>query len=108
MTIELEGGYDVRPIGDRVLVQVFEQPEMTPGGVYLPDDARRKRQYGRVVYIGDEINTPKRTTRIEPGDYVAFPAYAGLDITLENEQGLPEKFLILEYKSIIAKLIKRG
>ena len=42
----------LKPLGDKVVVQVVEQDEKTASGIYLPDTAKKKPQEGKVVAVG--------------------------------------------------------
>ena len=43
---------NVRPLGDRVLVQPIEERETKKGGIIIPDTAKEKPQEGNVVALG--------------------------------------------------------
>ena len=43
---------NVRPLGDRVLVQPLEEQEVKKGGIIIPDTAKEKPQEGKVVALG--------------------------------------------------------
>jgi chaperonin GroES len=43
---------NVKPLGDRVLVQPLEEKEVKKGGIIIPDTAREKPQEGTVAAIG--------------------------------------------------------
>ena len=43
---------NVRPLGDRVLVQPIEETEVKKGGIIIPDTAKEKPQEGKVVALG--------------------------------------------------------
>lgn len=43
----------VRPLGDRVLVEIKTSEEKTSGGIFLPSTAQTKPQSGEVVAIGE-------------------------------------------------------
>ena len=43
---------NVRPLGDRVLVQPIEEKETKKGGIIIPDTAKEKPQEGNVVALG--------------------------------------------------------
>ena len=49
---------NVKPLGDRVLVQPLEEQEAKKGGIIIPDTAKEKPQEGKVVALG----TGKRMT----------------------------------------------
>jgi hypothetical protein len=43
---------NLKPLGDRVVVEHVEQAEKSAGGVFLPDTAKEKPQEGRVLAVG--------------------------------------------------------
>ena len=43
---------DLQPLGDRLIVEVLEEEEMTISGIVLPDTAREKPQRGKVLAVG--------------------------------------------------------
>ena len=44
---------NLKPIGDRVVVQRQEAGEKTKGGIILPDAAKEKPQMGKILAVGD-------------------------------------------------------
>ena len=44
---------NLKPIGDRLVVQRQEAGEKTKGGIILPDAAKEKPQMGKVIAVGD-------------------------------------------------------
>ena len=69
-----------RPLSDRVIVRRIEAPDMTPGGIYLPDSAKVRTQKGKVLAVGpgkprdDGRRTPPE---VREGQTVLFSMYAG-------------------------------
>ena len=43
---------NIKPLGDRVLVQPLEEKEVKKGGIIIPDTAKEKPQEGEVVALG--------------------------------------------------------
>src|SRR5438105_3475159 len=43
---------DLQPLGDRLIVEVLEEEEVTVGGIVLPDTAKEKPQRGKVLAVG--------------------------------------------------------
>lgn len=80
----------VKPLGDRVLVQRFEEEEQkTSGGIYIPDTAKEKPQRGKVVAVGPGKQTDdgKRLPMdVKEGDEVLFGKYSGNDIKIDGEE----------------------
>ena len=56
---------DLKPLGDRLIVQVLEEEEMTESGIVLPDTAKEKPQRGRVLAVGPG-------PRDEDGEYITM------------------------------------
>ena len=44
---------NLKPLGDRVIVQAIEEEETTASGIVLPDTAKEKPQKGKVVAVGE-------------------------------------------------------
>jgi chaperonin GroES len=72
----------IRPLQDRVLVELIEGETRTAGGIYIPDAAKDKAQIGKVKAVGAgrpmEDGTV-RTMGVKEGDTVFFGKYAGTD-----------------------------
>jgi chaperonin GroES len=91
---------NLRPLGDKVVVQSSEEEERTAGGIYLPDTAKEKPQEGKVVAVGPGRLTPegkKLPMNVKVGDTVIFAKYSGTKFTIEGEE-----YLILDEDSIYA------
>jgi hypothetical protein len=43
---------NIKPIGDRVLVQHIEEKEQVRGGIIIPDSAKEKPQEAKVIALG--------------------------------------------------------
>ena len=46
---------NIRPLGDRVLVEPIEEKEQTVGGIYIPDSAKEKPMQGKVLAVGKKL-----------------------------------------------------
>ncbi|MCS6830460.1 MAG: co-chaperone GroES [bacterium] len=79
----------LRPIGDKVVVEVFEEEEKTAGGIFLPDTAKKKPQEGRVVAVGpgrvlqDGARAPMS---VKVGDRVIFSKYGGNEVEVDGKE----------------------
>jgi co-chaperonin GroES (HSP10) len=51
---------NVKPLGDRVLVQPLEEKELKKGGIIIPDTAKEKPQEGTVAAVGTGSTTMAR------------------------------------------------
>ena len=46
---------NIRPLGDRVLVEPVEEKEQTVGGIIIPDSAKEKPMQGKVLAVGKTL-----------------------------------------------------
>ena len=92
---------NLKPLGDRVIVEAIEKDEMTPTGIYVPETAKEKPQEGTVLAIGpgrlNEETGKRAAMDVSVGDRVIYQKYAGTEIKLDNK-----KYLILSEKDILA------
>ena len=92
----------LKPLADRVLVEVDVEESKTAGGILLPDTAQKKSQKGTVIAIGSGKvldNGERLPFEVAVGDRVLFAKYSGVDI----EEG-GKKFLLLSEIDILGKL----
>jgi len=91
---------NLKPLGDRVIVEHVEQADKTPGGVFLPDTAKEKPQEGIVRAVGtgrvtDDGKTVPMTVKV--GDRVIYSKYAGSEVKVEGTE-----YLIIPEKDVLA------
>src|SRR3954466_1655286 len=82
---------NVRPLGDRVLVQPIEEKETKKGGIIIPDTAKEKPQEGSVVALGTgkvDDNGKKVECTVKKGDKVLISKYGGTEIKVDGESYL--------------------
>ena len=90
----------LKPLSDRVVVQILEQEEKTSSGIYLPDTAKEKPQQGKVIAVGPgkvAQNGERIPMTVKPGDRVLFAKYAGTEVKLGAEE-----YLIMSESDILA------
>ena len=94
---------DLQPLGDRLIVEVLEEEEITVSGIVLPDTAREKPQRGRVLAVGpgprDEDGNYIKMELAE-GDEIIFSKYGGTEIKLGADE-----VLILRESDVLAKVV---
>ncbi|HUS58389.1 MAG TPA: co-chaperone GroES [Planctomycetota bacterium] len=93
---------NVKPLGDRILVQRVEAEERTKGGIVLPDTAKEKPKEGKVISVGTGkmLDSGKRSTMVlKAGDRVLFTSYAGTEVKIDGEE-----YLIMKEDDILAVL----
>ena len=82
---------NVRPLGDRVLVQPIEEKETKKGGIIIPDTAKEKPQEGKVIAVGKgKPNDDGKVTPLDvkAGDRILFGKYSGTEVKLNGEEHL--------------------
>jgi len=91
---------NVKPLGDRVIVQPSEGLEKTKGGILIPDTAKEKPQEGKIVAIGTGKKTDDGKViplSVKVGDKVLYGKYSGTSITIDGEE-----YLIVREEEIVA------
>ena len=91
---------NIKPLGNRVVVEPLEQEEVTIGGIVLPETAKEKPQKGKVLATGPGERDEKGNRiplDVKVNDTVLFAKYAGTEIKLEGK-----KILILRESDLLA------
>ncbi|MFU8773547.1 MAG: co-chaperone GroES, partial [Anaerolineales bacterium] len=87
-------------LGNRVVVEPFEEEEVTAGGIVLPETAKEKPQKGKVLAIGpgDRNDEGERIPMdVSEGDSVLYAKYAGTEVKIDGK-----KLLILRESDLLA------
>jgi chaperonin GroES len=80
-----------RPLGNRILVERLEPPEVKKGGIIIPDTAKEKPQEGKVIAVGPGVLDEKgnrRKLEVKVGDKILFGKYAGTEVTMDDTEYL--------------------
>lgn len=80
---------NVKPLGDRVLVEQVEEKEVKKGGIIIPDSAKEKPTEGIVVALGTgktDDNGKKVAFEVKKGDRVLISKYGGTEIKLDGKE----------------------
>lgn len=86
---------NIKPLGDRVLVQPTAAEEVTLGGIIIPDSAKEKPLRGKVLAVGN--GTKDEEMVLKSGDEVLYGKYAGTEIEYEGE-----KYIIMRQSDVLA------
>ena len=90
---------NIRPLGDRILVETVEKEETIAGGLLLPETAKEKPQQGKVLAAGAgkrDDDGDRIEMDVKVGDLVLFAKYAGTEIKLDGK-----KLLIMKESDIL-------
>jgi chaperonin GroES len=96
---------NIKPLGDRVVVEPLEEDEMTfaDGELVLPDTAKEKPQQGKVLAVGagrlDE-DGDRIPMEVKVGDVVVYAKYAGTSFKAKDGK----EILFLKESDVLAIL----
>ena len=91
---------NLKPLGDRVVVEPVEQEEMTASGLVLPETAKEKPQKGVVMAAGPgarDEDGKRVALDVSVGETVLFAKYAGTEFKVDGK-----KLLILKESDLLA------
>ena len=91
---------NLRPLGDRVVIEPSEGEDVTTGGILLPETAKEKPQQGMVVAVGAgrrAENGKLITMDVKVDDKVLYARYAGAELKVNAK-----KVLIVKETDILA------
>ena len=91
---------NLKPLGDRVIVEILEEEQTTASGIVLPDTAKEKPQRGRMLAVGPGRWEDGKLVPLDVSvdDEVIFSKYGGTEV---KDAG--EDYLILRESDILAK-----
>jgi chaperonin GroES len=92
---------NLKPLGDRLVVEPIEGEETTAGGILLPETAKEKPQEGKVLAAGPgriDDSGSRVKMEVKVGDRVLYAKYAGTEVKLEGDR----KVLILKESDVLA------
>lgn len=91
---------NLKPLGDRVVIEHVEQDEKTAAGIFLPDTAKEKPQEGIVRAVGTGRVTDDGKTLpmcVKVGDRVIYSKYSGSEVKIDGTE-----YLIVSEKDVLA------
>lgn len=90
----------LKPLGDRVIIELVEEVQKTASGIVLPDSAKEKPQEGKVIAVGSgrvTDNGEKIALEVAEGNSIIFSKFAGTEVKYEDKE-----YLILRESDILA------
>jgi chaperonin GroES len=91
---------NLKPLGDRLIIEPIEQEEMTASGIVLPETAKEKPMQGKVLAVGPgarKDDGSRIAVDVKQGDTVLYAKYAGTEVKIEDK-----KYLILKESDVLA------
>ncbi len=86
---------NIKPLGDRVLVEPAPAETKTAAGIIIPDTAKEKPQRGKVIAVGEGKKDEPMTVKV--GDMVLYGKYSGTEISIDGTE-----YLIMRESDIYA------
>ena len=89
----------IRPVADRVVIQMLEAEEKTKSGIILTGTAKEQPQIAEVVEVGPGgvVDGKEIKMEVEKGNKVLFSKDAGTEVKVEGEE-----YIILRQSDILA------
>lgn len=90
----------LKPLGDRIVIELVASEEKTASGIVLPDNAQEKPQEGKVVAVGTGrvLESGERVAlEVSVGDSIIFSKYAGTEVKYEGTE-----YLLLRENDVLA------
>lgn len=79
----------LKPLGDKIVVEVIDEPQTTASGIVLPDSAKEKSQRGKVIAVGSGklLDSGERVAlEVSEGDTVVFAKYGGTEVNIDGQE----------------------
>jgi chaperonin GroES len=87
---------ELQPVNQQVLLEFEKAEERTAGGIIIPDSAKEKPKFAKVLAMSGIENA-----EISVGDTVLFKQYSGTEIEFEGKE-----YLLVPYADILAKIVE--
>ncbi|GAB4468879.1 MAG: co-chaperone GroES [Anaerolineae bacterium] len=91
---------NLKPLGDRVVIEPLEREERTESGLFIPETAKEKPQQGTVIAVGagrKDEDGKRVPMDVEVGQTVLFAKYSGTEVKIDGK-----KLLIMKESDILA------
>ena len=80
---------NIKPLGDRVLLEIRENTEQMKGGILIPDSAKEKPQEYTVIALGTgkkDDNGNAIPFDVKVGDIVLTSRYGGTEVKVDGKE----------------------
>ena len=90
---------NLKPLGDRVVLQIKEAEEKTETGIYMPETSKEKPLEAIVIAVGtgEVIDGKKVPLDVKAGDNVIYNKFSGTEIKMGSTE-----YLIVRQNDILA------
>lgn len=93
---------NLKPLGDKIIVEILEATDKSKGGIILPDSAQEKPQEAKVVAVGSGKTLSKGkivAPEVKAGDRIIFGKYSGNEVKVDDKD-----YLIIDSDDVLAIL----
>ena len=87
---------ELQPINQHVLLELEATEEKTASGIIIPDTAKEKPQYAKVLAISG-IEDPE----ISVGDVVFYKNFSGTELEFDGKE-----YLMMPYADILGRIVE--
>ena len=83
----------IEPLKYNVIIEPITNPNLIPGGITLPERSRDALRFGRVEYIGPDVQV------LKPGDIVILPTWNDDELEIYDK-----KYIVLAENAISVRV----
>ena len=91
---------NLKPLGDKIIVEILGAKDRTGSGLYLPDSAQEKPQEAKVLAVGSGKVLPNGkvvSPELKAGDTILFGKYSGSEVKIDGKE-----LLIIKQDDVLA------
>lgn len=95
---------EVKPLNDKILIQLIPEEQETAGGLYIPDTAKNTQTKGIVKALGDGVEINDGTIRPIPlniEDRILFLEGRGIEVKIDGDDA---DYKIISIKDVLATI----
>jgi chaperonin GroES len=81
----------IQPLADYVVAQPEKAETKTTSGIWLPEAAKEKPQYAKVVAVGKDVK------QVKTGDKVIYKSYSTTDVKIGKED-----YILIKEEDVLA------
>ena len=86
----------IEPLKDNVIIEPMKEPREIPDGIVLPERPRDAAQFGRIKYVGPDVQC------LKPDDVVVLPTWNDDELEVNGK-----KYIVLAEKAISVRITPR-
>ena len=89
----------IKPLFDKILIQVIETEDKTKSGIILPSAAKEKQQIAKVIAVGPGgmVDGQQVKMQIKVGDKIIYPQYSGVNFKVDSKE-----YIIISQSDVLA------